>query len=1176
MKLKRPAKPVRMTQVKQSTPFRTFLGLVSLWCEFRVPHPRRVLVFAARVGLLDCKKSRALSFCLALLFAAAAAHLPAQNPAAATGPTELCVDNLPHPLGIDDPTPKFSWQLNDPARGAKQTAYQVEVASTAASLTAAKPDIWTSGKIDSAQSLNVKYAGPELKPSTRYFWRITVWGANGKPYAASNAEWWETGLISQQAWRGQWIGYETPEEATVRNAPSIWIATPDAAMLSSDHATEHRFAYRTTVNLAKPIKSAALYATGQETAAAWINGTQVMEEVPLPPYKHTPWKKFVRADVTAKLSAGANTLAIESLHYLDTSDGSDDSTTPPMIATLVVEYADGAWASFGTDATWKTAIHAATGWTATQFDDSNWKPATVVPDGAEANGHPWIPDSVKELGRSFNIHTAVKSARLYATALGDYEMFLNGKRVGNQALSPGWTDYRERVYYQTYDVTDQIKTGDNAISALLAPGWYSTPLEWLQQPNNYGTTPPALKAQLRIEFTDGSVRLIATDSNWTANPYYITSSELYDGETQDAQLKFIPTTSGEPIGRSVDRAVEIQPAPVHIEAQDFEPIRAERTMTAKKLTQPKPGVWVYDFGQNFSGVETANVSGPAGTEIQLRFAEVLNPDGTLYTENLRTAKVTDHFILNGHGLEQFTPQFTFHGFRYAELTGFPGTPNINSVKANVIHTDAPFTAHLETGSAMINQLWSNILWGQRSNFVGLPTDCPQRDERLGWMGDAEVFWRAASLNMDLAAFSRKFAGDMRGTQFNTPYFGIYSPGTSRQNMGHAAGWSDAGIIIPFTSWLNSGDTSIIDQNWEAMAKYLDAIAEKNPDGLWKNDNGTAFGDWLSPEGITNYLLIATAYWAYDVTLMDEMAQATGRTADAEKYAALFDKIRTAFDKQFIHDDGFVAGADNSESKFGQINNPDAKSKGGDTQTGYVLALHMNLVPDNLRAAAAKKLVDKIHANHDLLGTGFLGTPYLLEELTKAGYSDLAYTLLLNTQYPSWGYLVTKGATTMWERWNGDQMRSDPSMNSYNHYAYGAVADWIYRDAAGVDASPLDAGFHTIVLHPVFDARLGHISYDYDSSYGRIHSDWVIAGTNVVWHVTIPANTLGWLPLSNSDAREYGLNGNPIVGNPLAHPATRDGISGFELDSGSYKFDTRIPIPITVTVTNSSQQKPSRR
>jgi alpha-L-rhamnosidase len=350
---------------------------------------------------------------------------------------------------------------------------------------------------------------------------------------------------------------------------------------------------------------------------------------------------------------------------------------------------------------------------------------------------------------------------------------------------------------------------------------------------------------------------------------------------------------------------------------------------------------------------------------------------------------------------------------------------------------------------------------------------------------------------------------------------------------------------------------VIDQNWAAMEKYLAAIDAKNPDGLWIHESGIAFGDWLSPEGKTDYGLIATAYWAYDATLMRQMAHATGRTQDEAKYAQLFEKIRVAFQKNYVHADGFVAGGDNSPSPFGGINNPNAKSKGGDTQTGYVLALHMNLVPDALRAKAAQKLADKIEANHGLLATGFLGTPYLLEELTKSGHAMLAYKLLLNTEYPSWGYLVGHGATTMWERWNGDQMKADPSMNSYNHYAYGAVADWIYRYAAGVDTTPLDAGFHTVVLHPVFDARLGSLRFDYASSYGPIHSDWTIKGTEAEWHLTIPANTTGWLGLSAGDAVKYKLDGGPLTQSKTIKAVTRDGQSGYELVAGSYSFQVGV-------------------
>jgi alpha-L-rhamnosidase len=1084
--------------------------------------------------------------CLGACFVMCALTAGAQ----ALSPAALRVDEMTTPLGIDDTQPRFSWQLRDSRQGARQTAYQLLVASQPEQLSAGKADVWDSGRIASGQSVEVQYAGPALAPSTRYFWKVLVWDQAGKPVPESPVSWWESGLL-KQPWRAQWIGYETPEEAAVRHAPAAWIAYPDQIpkpafqALPAGKPVEQHIAYRQTVTLNKPVHSATLYATAQDTVSAWINGVQVMTASPYPPWRQFPWKKFVRADASGALATGVNTIAIEQVHYAQPNEKAD---APPMITTLFVEYTDGTTEVFASGTSWKSSLEAAPDWQQKSFDDAGWKNAVVYKQGAgdDSFDHPWIPDSVKSFRRTFEVKSPVKSARLYATALGVYEMFLDGMRVGDQVLAPGWTDYRQRVVYQAYDVTDMIAQGKHSISAELAPGWYETPLEWAQQPNNYGLTPPALLAQLRIEHTDGSIEWVNTDESWKPGFSYILHSELYDGEsldfTQNPQAGYPDLLHA--------RTMVIHPVPVKIVAQDFPPIRVERTLEAKAATEPKPGVFVYDFGQNFSGVARMLWHDRVGSKVRIQFAEILNPDGTIYMDNLRTAKATDSFKLPSSPDGEFglEPRYTFHGFRYMELTGLTTPPGKDAVTVKVIHTDAPFTAKLETGSALINQLWSNILWGQRSNFVGVPTDCPQRDERLGWMGDAQVFWRAASYNMDLAAFSRKFAADMRGTQVGTPYYGIYSPGTVSSNAGYAPGWSDAGVVIPWTSWLQTGDKSIIEENWAAMEKYLDAIADANPDGLRRNEYGIPFGDWLSPEGKTDIVLIATAYWAYDATLMREMAHATGRSQDEEKYRQLFEKIRAAFEKQFVHSDGFVAGADNSASPFGAINNPNAKSKGGDTQTGYVLALHMNLLPQELRAAAAKKLVDKIHVNHDLLATGFLGTPYLLEELTKAGYPELAYKLLLNTEYPSWGYMVDHGATTMWERWNGDQMMADPGMNSFNHYAYGAVADWIYRYAAGIDATPLDAGFHTIILHPVFDRRLGSLDLRYQSPYGEIHSSWNVDGDKAHWTVTIPPNTTGLLPLSPAVRATYTLDGHPLV-----EPFVEDRHPSYGLSAGTYSF-----------------------
>jgi alpha-L-rhamnosidase len=1092
--------------------------------------------------------------------------------AQALSPAALRVDDMTMPLGIDDAQPRFSWQLRDSRQGARQTAYRLLVASQPELLVVGHADVWDSGRVASVQSVGIPYAGAAIAPSTRYYWKVLVWDQAGELAPESPVCWWESGLL-KQAWRAQWIGYETPEEAAVRQAPAAWIAYPNqipkpaALTLPTGKPAEQHVAFRQSVTLTKPVHSATLYATAQDTVSAWINGAQVLTASPYPPWRQFPWKKFVSADATGTLTKGSNTIAIEQVHTLQPGE---KAASLPLIATLFVEYTDGSTEVFTSGTSWKTSLEFGPGWQQKSFDDAGWKSAVVCKQGTgdDSFGHPWIPDSVKRFRRAFDVKSPIKSARLYATALGAYVMFLNMNRVGDQVLAPGWTDYRERIVYQAYDVTDLITQGENAISAFLAPGWYATSLKWAQEPNNYGDTPPALLAQLRIEHTDGSVEWVATDASWQTDPSNFFHSALYDGESMDfSRDQYVGWSSAAfPDDLWHERATIIHPAPVKIVAQDFPPIRVERTLDPKAVTEPKPGVFVYDFGQNFSGVARVLLSKPAATKVQLRFAEVLNPDGTIYTDNLRTAKATDSFTMrsspnaqSAHRSYELEPQFTFHGFRYAELTGLSAPPVLDAqlervydsksaVTGVVFHTDAPFAIVLKTGSALINQLWSNILWGQRSNFVGVPTDCPQRDERLGWMADAQVFWRAASYNMDLAAFSRKFATDMRGTQVGTPFYGVYAPNPTKGSREKGAGWSDAGVIIPWTSWLQTGDRSIIEENWAAMEKYLDAIAAANPDGLWRHESGTPYGDWLSPEGKTDIVLISTAYWAYDVTLMREMAHATRREQAEEKYRQLFEKIRAAFEKQFVREDGFVTGADNSTSPFGAINNPNAISHGGDTQTGYVLALHMNLLPQELRAAAAKKLADKIHANHDLLATGFLGTPYLLEELTKAGYPELAYKLLLNTGYPSWGYMVEHGATTMWERWNGNQMMADPGMNSFNHYAYGAVADWIYRYAAGIDATPLDAGFHTVILHPVFDRRLGSLDLRYQSPYGEIHSSWSVDGDTAHWTVTIPPNATGRLHLSEAEAAHYMLNGKPLI-----KPSAKDGKTGYELAAGTYGF-----------------------
>jgi alpha-L-rhamnosidase len=1103
-------------------------------------------------SVLRIAKATAACF---LLFAWSAAAQSAK-------PVKLECESLITPLGMDTAKPQLSWKMEDTRSGARQTAYQIQVASKAELLAGGKGDVWDSGRVESSNSQGVIYGGPAFEPSKRYYWRVLVWDQDGKASAPSEISWWETGLLQQKSWKAKWIGYEEPELRRVRESGAEWIT--DTGGEAPKEATITKHAFRFHFNLSKPVLRATLYATGQDTAGAWLNGKPVMEAAPLPPWRQLPWKTYAIRDVSGELQRGQNVLAIEVVHYLTGGGNRPRVSQTPMNAVLYVEAADSTVELFKSTAEgWRAALDASGNWQAPEFDDSSWSGAKryVAPafgfDTGEL-GNPWPTGAVKSLRQTFEVAKPVASARIYSTALGAYQLSMNGRKVSDEILAPGWTDFRERVIYQAYDVTADIKSGKNAIGALLAPGWYSTPLQWYRQGYNYGDTPPALRAQLRIEYKDGSVDWIVTDEKWKADISPILFAEIYDGETYDAR-KVQANWNTAAFDDSKWKPVElVQPKETQIVWQYFQPIRAEKALAPKKVTSPSPGVYIFDFEQNLSGVVHIRAQGAAGTDVKLRFAEILNPDGTLYVDNLRTAKATDHFILSGKGSEEFEPTFTFHGFRYAEVSGLKTEPKIEDVRAVPFHTDAPFTATLKTSSAMLNKLWSNILWGQRSNFVGVPTDCPQRDERLGWSADAQVFWRTATYNMDLITFSRKFGADLRGTQVGTDMYGIFAPGTNTPNPGYGTGWSDAGVIIPWTSWIQTGDRQVIEENWAGMEKYLAAIQATNPDYLWKKNYGIPFADWLAPEGVTPVDLIATAYWAYDATLMSQMAHAVGKTEDERKYSELFEKIKAAFNQAYVRSDGFVGGVP-PPPVFASGTATPLSDKPVETQTGYVLALHMNLLPDSLRSVAAKRLVDRLEANQWRLGTGFLGTPYLLSALTDTGHADVAYRLLLNTEYPSWGYLVEHGATTMWERWNGDQMRGDPSMNSYNHYAYGAVADWIYRYAAGIDTVSTDPGFHVIRLHPNFDKRLGSLDFSYESAYGMIHSAWSIVGNKVIWNLTIPANANGRLPLGGDLAQSYKLDGQLLSKSSRIHAAGKgDTVPEYEIPAGSYRFEIVLP------------------
>jgi alpha-L-rhamnosidase len=770
--------------------------------------------------------------------------------------------------------------------------------------------------------------------------------------------------------------------------------------------------------------------------------------------------------------------------------------------------------------------------------DEDFEPPTGEDYDDLANGLAPSPYLRKE----FPLDKPVRRARLYATARGVYELHLNGSRVGDDVLAPGWTDYDRRVQYQTYDVTPLLAEGQNALGAVLGDGWYAGFVGF--DPKHRGAlygARPQLLAQLDVEYEDGSKERIATEGSWRCSEGPILHSDLLMGESYDAREE-MPGWSDPGFDDSAWYGVKAEEiGDTNLVAQPDGGIRVTEELGAKSVTEPEDGVYVFDMGKNMVGWVRLRVEGEAGTEITLRHAEALNPDGTLYTTNLRAARASDRYVLKGDGEEVYEPRFTFHGFRYVEVTGYPGEPQPEAVTGRVVHSATPPTGSFECSNQMVNELQQNILWGQRGNFLSVPTDCPQRDERLGWMGDAQVFVRTASFNMDVAAFFEKWMADVEDAQSPEGAFPDVAPlltGSGLMDLSRGApAWGDAGIIVPWSIYRTYGDTRIVERHYDAMARWMEYLHEANPDLIRKNRMGNNYGDWLSPRGDhTPKHLLATAYWAYDAKLMAEMAEAIGRTGDAKEYRSLSQRIAAAFNEVFVSPDGRIEG---------------------DTQTCYLLALHMGLLPEDHRPAAAEYLVRTIEREDWHLSTGFVGVGYLCPVLTETGHTDVAYRLLLNDTYPSWGYTIKNGATTIWERWDGwteENGFQSPNMNSFNHYSLGSVGEWLYRYVAGIDlGSP---GYGHIVIRPRPGGGLTYARGEYDAVRGRISSSWKIEDGRFSLEVLIPPNTTATVHVPSTEGVSEG--GRPVgeVGD-VEHLRAEDGETILSVGSGRYEFSGRV-------------------
>ena len=735
----------------------------------------------------------------------------------------------------------------------------------------------------------------------------------------------------------------------------------------------------------------------------------------------------------------------------------------------------------------------------------------------------------------------VVRATLHATALGVYTVEINGRRVSDERLAPGWSSYQNRIHSQTYDVTTLVRDGDNAIGATLADGWYAGYVAYGLLTGQEGRVPgingryyygisPAVRLQLELERADGGRETIITDTSWKTSLGPITESDILMGEAYDAR-KEMPGWSAPGFDDSKwEGAVCKTGTDAKIEPHPGVPARPIEELTPKTVTEQSPGVFIFDLGQNISGVARLKVTGKAGDKVTIRYAEVLHNDGRLSTENLRCARAVDTYTLKGDPAgETWTPEFTYHGFQYVELTGFPGKPGIDAVTGIVIHSDTPRYGSFDCSDPMLNRLYQNMVWTQRANFFEMPTDCPQRDERMGWTGDAQIYVRAATFNADIASFYTKWLRDLNDDQWDYGAYPAYAPRPlARPNEHHAAGWMDAGVICPWTIWQVYGDTRVISEHWRKMNDFMDWRSKRDPELKGAVDD-CEFGDWLSIGKIkTPIPFIDLAYHAYDARLMAEMAAAIGNTEDQEKYRKLAKKVNAAFQKAYLKPDGKLT-----------VHN----------QSTYAIALFFDLIPVNRRAKSAAQLAGLIKDNGNKMTTGFLGTRPLLPALSASGHHDLAGVLMQQREYPSWGYEVDNGATTIWERWNSyikGQGVHEPSMNSFSHYAFGAVCEWMMADLAGIDrAAP---GFDRIRVAPRPTGTMTHASASTETRHGTLACSWKIEGSEFTADITIPPNTTAEviLPVSG-EIREGGVVADK---RPGIHQVKGNTLS---VGSGVYQF-----------------------
>lgn len=771
------------------------------------------------------------------------------------------------------------------------------------------------------------------------------------------------------------------------------------------------------------------------------------------------------------------------------------------------------------------------------FYANDWKAKWITIGFDEnANSRP-----VQYYRRTFPVKKGIIKATAFITAQGMYEAFINGKRIGDAYLTPGWTSYNKRLQYQVYDVTHLLKEGENATGAMVGNGWFRGTLGWVGNGNIYGKQ-LGLLMQIHLQYNDGTTELLITDEKWRSAYGGVQTAEIYDGETIDHNKE---QAGWNTIGFNDSKWDGVKLLTIgysHLVATYNEPVKKQEEFKAVKLIITPKGERVLDFGQNLVGWVKLKVNGKKGDSVIIKHAEVLDKFGNFYTENMRSAKTTATYVLNGEGVETFEPHFTFYGFRYIKLDGDVENIQPESCTAVTLYSAMPLTGSFSSSHPLVNQLQHNIQWGQRGNFLDVPTDCPQRDERLGWTGDAQAFSRTAAYNFNVHNFFTKWLRDVEADQLENGSVPFVVPNVLGQNSAGSAGWADAATIIPWNIYLAYGDQKILETQYNSMKKWVGFMESKSTNDLW--NTGFHFGDWLfyrpfddndGRAAVTDKYLIAQCFYAHSTQLLINAAQVLGKTNDVQLYSNKLAKIKSAFLNEYVTPSGRLVSG---------------------TQTAMVLALNFDMLPESMRDITASRLVENIKSYGMHLSTGFLGTPYLTDVLTRFGKTDIAYQLLLQETFPSWLYPVKMGATTIWERWSGirpDSTFEPASMNSFNHYAYGAIGDWMYRKMVGIDNADGAVGYKRISVKPHLGAGIAYASGELKTYYGKVSNGWKINGDQIQMTTKIPVNTKAmiYVPVT----KVLTVNGKPIEQSMgLKYLKQEAGYTIFEAGSGNYVFE----------------------